>query len=98
MAQFDVHRIASGGLVIDCQSTLLDQLNTRFVVPLVAREAAPPPAQRLNPTFAVAGEDHVMLTQFAGAIERRELGEPVANLTAHARDITAALDVLLSGV
>ena len=98
MAQFDVHRLVGGGLVIDCQSRLLDQLNTRFVVPLISCESAPTPAQRLNPVFAISGHDHIMLTQFAAAIERRELGATIASLADRALDITAALDVLLSGV
>lgn len=98
MARFDVHRLATGGLVIDCQSELLDVLDTRFVVPLAPREAAPPPARRLNPIFSVAGKEHVMLTQFAAAIERRELGAPVASLADRMYDIVDALDVLISGV
>ena len=39
--------------MIDCQSDLLEHLNTRFVVPLIAQEDAPKPAQRLNPLLTV---------------------------------------------
>src|SRR6185437_9881954 len=45
VAQFDVHQLKSGrGLVIDCQSDLLGDLNSRFVVPILPRQDAPQPA------------------------------------------------------
>jgi len=97
MAQFDVYRLGNG-LVIDCQADLLDQLNSRFVVPLLARADAPPPANRLNPIFAIAGKDYVMATQWASAVPRKELGEVIASLADRSFEITGALDVLISGV
>ena len=97
MAQFDVHRIGKA-LVIDCQSDLLSHLNTRFVVPLIPRTEAPAPAQRFNPIFSLKGAEYVMDTQFAGAVERRELGPSIASLADHSFEITDALDVLISGV
>jgi toxin CcdB len=97
VAQFDVHRFANG-LVVDCQSDLLDQIDSRFVVPLVPRSEAPTLAQRLNPAFEIGGGSYVMLTQAAGAVRRRELGAVVGSLSASAFEVTGALDVLVSGV
>ena len=97
MAQFDVHRFGNG-LVVDCQSDLLDQLQSRFVVPLVRRSAGPKVAQRLNPCFRVHGEEFVMLTQAGAAVRRRELGPVVQSLTDRSFEITGALDVLINGV
>lgn len=97
MAQFDVHRLGSG-LVIDCQADLLSHLNTRFVVPLIPRDAAPKPANRFNPMFLIEGTDHVMETQFASAVEHRDLGPIVTSLADRSFEITDALDVLISGV
>ena len=99
MAQFDVHRLnSSDALVVDCQAQLLESLNTRFVVPLLSKEVAPLPAHRLNPVFSIAGGDYVMVTQFAAAVERHELGESVASLRDRAFEVVGALDVLISGV
>lgn len=99
LAQFDVYRLnSSGTLVIDCQSDLLEQLNTRLVVPLLPRDAAPMPARRLNPVFMIGGEDHVMVTQFAAAVERRELADVVFTLRDLSFEVIGALDVLISGV
>jgi toxin CcdB len=97
LAQYDVHRLA-GGLVLDCQHDLLAGLNTRVVVPLIPRDDAPTPANRFNPIFTIDGVDHVMNTQFAGADERRRLGEVVTALEDHAFQITDAFDILISGV
>ena len=97
VAQFDVHRLADG-LVVNCQSDLLDQLESRFVAPLVPRRDAPQVAQRLNPIFKIDGKDYVMLTQAAGAVRRRELGSVVTSLADRSFEITRALDVLVSGV
>jgi toxin CcdB len=99
MAQFDVHQLANRpGLVLDCQSDLLEHIDSRFVVPLLARKHAPPPAARLNPMFEIEGAEHVMLTQSAAAIRRRELGPKVASLADRDREIMNALDFLLTGV
>jgi toxin CcdB len=97
MAQFDVHRLASG-IVVDCQSSLLDAIDSRFVVPLVPVEGAPKAAQRLNPGFEIGGVTYVMLTQAAAAVRRKELGPVVTSLAEHSFEITGALDVLISGV
>lgn len=99
MAQFDVLALASGAeFVIDCQSDLLEQLDTRLVVPLIPADHAPTPAQRLNPMFTIGGQNHVMVTQFAAAVHRRELGEVVSSLRERSFEIVGALDVLISGV
>lgn len=97
MAQFDVHRLGKG-LVIDCQSHLLDRIDSCFVVPLVPRADAPKIAQHLNPIFEVDGKDYVMLTQAAAAVRRRELGAVVASLAQNSHAITRAIDVLIGGV
>jgi toxin CcdB len=97
LAQYDVHRF-DGGLVVDCQSELLEHLNTRLIVPLIPRDEAPKPASRFNPIFEIGGIEHVMNTQFAGAVERRRLGGIVASLEDRALEIIDAFDVLITGV
>ena len=98
MAQFDVHRFGQAALVVDCQSDLLNRLESRFVVPLLKRSEAPNIAQRLNPVFDIESEEYVMLTQAAAAIRTRELGPAIGSLATRSFEITGALDVLISGV
>lgn len=98
MARFDVYRPRSqSGYVIDCQADLLDDLSTRFVVPLLPPHDAPKPFPRLNPVFDIGDGPHVMVTQFAAALPVNELGDWIASLAGRDTDIGNALDMLLVG-
>jgi toxin CcdB len=98
MARFDVYRgTGRADMLLDCQSDLLHDLNTRFVVPLQLPENAPQPAMRLNPIFEIEERSYVMLTQFAAAIALRECGSFVVSLATEDSAIMNALDMLVSG-
>lgn len=98
MAKHYVYQSPSGsGYVLDVQSDLLSDLNTRIVVPLLLESEAPKAAKRLNPVFVIAGEPHVMMTQFMAAIPQSSLTNPVTNLSEHFADITSALDMVFQG-
>lgn len=94
MPQFDVYRAGAAAYALDCQSDNLPHLTSRLTVPLVRVEDAPPPIATLNPILTVAGQPCSMLTQFAGAVSGRSLGEPIASLAQHRLAIQAALDML----
>ena len=85
-------------MVLDCQSGVLDHLDSRFVVPLLSLASNPNPARRLNPIVEIEGEKFVMLTQAAAAVRRRELGAVVTSLSERSFEITQALDILVHGV
>ena len=69
MPKYDVFPNPSGdGFLLDVQSDLLNDLNTRVVVPLLPSASAPKPATRLNPAFDINGESVVMVTQFMAAV------------------------------
>ena len=98
MARFDVFAEPGGfGFLLDCQADLLSGLSTRFMVPLMPREEAPIAGARLNPIFEVDGAEVAMITQFAGAVSIRDLGERVMSLDAEHMAIMNALDMLLIG-
>ncbi len=97
MAQFDVHRVGKG-LVVNCQSDLLEHIVTRFVVPLVPAREAAVATYRLNPVFPIEGEYYVLVTQTAATVGRNELGKVVVSLADHSYEITGAIDVLTGGV
>lgn len=99
MARFDAYRSKAGkAMLLDCQADLLSDLETRLVVPLLPQPDAPAPARNLNPSFEIAGESYVMVTQYAAAMEVRELGPKAASLADHSHEIMNALDFLLTGV
>jgi toxin CcdB len=98
MARFDVYRRPeTRGYLLDCQSDLLGDLDTRFTVPLFLFEDAPKPAGRLNPAFSIDGQRVVMMTQYASAIRKNLVGIRVDTLEHEQDVIMGALDMLLVG-
>lgn len=98
MARFDVYPNPNeDGFLLDVQTDLLGQLNTKIVVPLMPKAKAPHPAKRLNPSFEISGDPHVMVTQFMAAVPASMLKAPVTNLAEQADDITNALDMVFFG-
>ena len=99
MAQFDYYpqrRIK--GYWLDCQTDLLDDIESRFVVPLLPLEAVPSPIRQLNPVFEIAGSSFVLLTQQAGPAPAADLGKPAGSLADYRYEILNALDFLITGV
>lgn len=98
MARYDVFKNPDGvGWLLDVQTDLLEDLNTRIVVPLLPPPQAPKPARRLNPVFTLAGKDVVMVAQFLSAVPDSVLGKSVDNFAERHDDIIAALDMIIHG-
>jgi toxin CcdB len=99
MAQFDLYpQRGAPGFWVDCQTDLLEHIDTRFVVPLIPREGAPEPIRRLNPVFGIGGIDFILLTQQAGPIPIDQLERSAGSLAGSRYDILNALDFLITGV
>jgi toxin CcdB len=98
MARFDVYTNRGGaGLLLDVQADLITRLNTRVVVPLLPQDAAPTPADRLNPVFEVQGSKVYMATQFMAAVPLSELTMLIASLDRESDAIFSAIDFLHHG-
>ena len=98
MPKYDVFPNPSGdGFLLDVQTDLLSDLNTRVVVPLLPKSRSPKPATRLNPTFEIDGEQVVMVTQFLAAVPVGILKSQVGNLRDEFEKITIAIDMLIQG-
>jgi toxin CcdB len=96
MARFDVYRSRNGKqILLDCQSDWLDYFDTRFVVPLVAKQPVKE-ASRLHPILTVDGKQLIMATQLASAVDCSELGQKIANISNQNFAIMDALDMLIS--
>jgi toxin CcdB len=99
MTKYYVFLSPSGdGFLLDVQSDLLSDLNTRVVVPLLALASASKSATRLNPTFDINGDRVVMVTQFMGAVPVGMLAPSIANIEAEIDKVTAAVDMLIQDV
>lgn len=80
------------------QSDLLEAVDSRVVIPLVAEGTRGPGLRSLNPKLEVGGDTLMLLPQQMATVIVRELGGPVARLD-HERDrITRAIEALLSGI
>ena len=98
MAKYDVFPNPSGnGFLLDIQTDLLSDLNTRVVVPLLPKSSAPKPATRLNPIFEIEGQWVVMVTQFLAAVPTGVLKSPVGTLAEEFDKVTMAVDMLMQG-
>lgn len=83
--------------LLEVQSSQLDGLATRVVVPLFAIGGRYPGFADLNPILVVGEERLVMVTSLIAAIPRRLLGPPLGDLLDQADEITRALGILLNG-
>jgi toxin CcdB len=98
LAQYDVYQNRNGaGYLIDVQSDLLDQLQTRVVIPLLPADDYPKPMQRLNPIVTINGVDHVLAAHFLAAITVSELGDLIQNLSNQHDAIRTSLDMVFIG-
>lgn len=95
--QYDIYRRPNGTLVVDVQHTLLEDLATRVVVPLIIKTKGAPESRSLNPGVSFGGKDYFIGTQFLATATLAELGPNIGDIR-HMRDeIIRALDLLFTG-
>lgn len=100
--QFDVHRnlgrgAERGPYLFDLQSDRVESLRLRVVAPLVLTGFLTG-VPRLNPQFTIEGRTCVLSTAEHFAMDPRQLGPVVENLTPLRHRIIAALDLLFTGI
>ena len=100
--QFMVYRNNSNNraypYLLDVQSDIIDELNTRLVIPLfLLDEVNGRPARRLTPVLNVDGEDFLVMTHEMASVRQSQLGEEVVSGREHRQAIKNALDFLLDG-
>jgi toxin CcdB len=100
LAQFDVYPSPDtpGEYWLDCQSDLIEDFDSRLVVPLVTFGEQRRPTPRLHPVFEIDGMLRVMATHQASAVSKRLLDRRLMSLAEHRDQVIAAFDVLLTGV
>jgi toxin CcdB len=107
MAQFDVYRNSGKyskivPFVVDVQSDILSNFDTRVVIPLQSAEFVKSEnidvISRLNPILTVCDSEVILATQQMAAVHIRELGKKVDSLESKRLEIISALDVLTGGI
>lgn len=104
MPQFSVYKNKNAATrarvpyLLDVQSNLLSELETRVVIPLYAAATMKGSVLTvLTPRLEIEGKEYVALTPQLAGISRKELGVEVAALTLQREAIMAALDFLVTG-
>jgi toxin CcdB len=105
MPQFEIYKNRNAAtrsrfpLLLDVQSDLLEPLSTRVVVPLssvaTARDLV---MKQLAPILTIDDKQYVMLTPQLAGVSTRELGQSIGNVAAERATISAALDLLITGI
>ncbi len=105
MPQFSVYKNRNSNtktrvpFLLDVQSDLLSELDTRVVIPLYTNTALKGNLlATLTPTFEIEGRDYVLMTPQLAGVSKKELGQEVGELAAHRDTIIAALDFLTTGI
>ena len=84
--------------LVDVQSDLLDQLQTRVVIPLTRTAGlAKKPLSHLTPALTFDGETYVLMTPQLAGVARSDLGASAGSLAGERHAIVAAMDFLLTG-
>lgn len=85
--------------LLDIQHVVLDELNTRMVIPLGRLSRFKGNAmQNLTPVVEFNGERLVLLTPQIASVPTRLLKTPVGSLVHFRNEIIAALDFAISGL
>lgn len=86
-------------LLVDAQADLLNDLQTRLVIPLTKASAlTKKPIARLTPSIKIEGEQYLLMTPQLAGIACSELGPAVGSVADQRSAIVSALDLLITGV
>lgn len=96
MAQFDLHRLADGVVVVDLQTDLIGLDATRIAAPL--REAgAYTSFPGLTPTVEFEGRSWVVRLPELAAVPAGELGPRIGSIASLRDVLKRGLDILVDG-
>lgn len=85
--------------LLDVQSHLLSDLETRVVVPVAKLSSlTTKPISNLCPIIKCGNEKLVLMTQQIAGIPINKIGKPIAELDHYRSEIISALDFLISGI
>lgn len=85
-------------LLVDVQTDLLEEMQTRVVIPLSKAAAlARKPIEHLMPVISFEGDDYLLLTPQLAGISKSELGAVAGSVAEQRQVILSAIDFLLTG-
>lgn len=85
--------------VIDVQSTLLSDLVTRMVIPLMSKDKfGKGIIKNVNPVLTIKKKEYVLLTQQMAGIPNSQIGSSVCDCLEERHEILSAIDFLITGI
>ena len=103
MDTFTIHHntaYRSGGnfkYILNVQAKILDDLNSRIVIPLVEKTKFPYPIKNLNPEVVIDSIIYVIFTQQITAVPLSYLGQVVQNIELSRSVVLSAIDFAITG-
>jgi len=84
--------------LIDVQTSLLDSLETKLVIPLsLKKNFENKLIKNLNVIIEINGKEYIILTQQLAAIPKQFIGELVLNSSGKRQEILSSIDFLITG-
>jgi len=84
--------------LIDVQSSLLDNLETRLVIPLITKSKyGNNSIKNLTPSILVKNQEYYALTPQIAAISKKKLGKVIDNCKTFRNEIISSIDFLITG-
>ena len=84
--------------LIDVQTSLLDSLETKLVIPLsLKKNFENKIIKNLNPIIEINGKEYIVLTQQLAAIPKKLIGDLVENNSVKRQEILSSIDFLITG-
>lgn len=96
MAQYDIHRLQGGTLVVDLQTDLIGLDATRIVAPL-REQGSYARFPGLTPTAEFEGRTWIVRLQELAAVPASEPDAPVGSMRHIQDELKRGLDILIDG-
>jgi len=85
--------------LIDVQTTLLTDLETRIVIPVALKSKfGKGVIKNLNPIITINKKEYVIITQQMSGIPSKQLGSSICDCLALRQEILSAIDFLITGI
>ena len=85
--------------LIDVQTTLLSDLETRIVIPVALKSKfGKGIVKNLNPIIIINKKEYVVITQQISGIPSKQLGSSICDCLSTRQEILSAIDFLITGI
>lgn len=85
--------------LIDVQTTLLADLETRIVIPLANKDKfGKGIIKNLNPIISIKKKEYILLTQQMAGVPLSQIGSSICECLSNQHEILSAIDFLITGI